>query len=421
MTSWTSTARLFESLRSYLDPKIRWSEVTKIAPGLTHPAGGFVPADARKRLLRDEKFEESSIRRYALYPMDVRWCYHSSAQPMWNRARPDLVAQAWAGNRFFVARMFAERPQEWVPVTMTSHPPDYHLLRPNAVAIPLQLRHQTEVRSGETKRLGFGSEQEDDQPKANLSAGARAYLKSIGLKNPDKDASSASLIWLHSLAVVHSPAYLMENADGVRGDYPRIPLPATLDLLRESAKLGGALAAHLDADVSDPGVTSGTLRPELRLTGKPVRRPGGAINASRGDLRVTAGWGHHGRDDVVMPGRGEVDERTYSSEEETALERLVPGTALRLGPKTYDVCLNDDTYLANVPARVWDYTIGGYQVLKKWLSYREEGILGRSLTIDELRLFSELVRRIAAIVLMEPQLDDVYERVKVSAYTWTPS
>ena len=24
-----------------------------------------------------------------------------------------------------------------------------------------------------------------------------------------------------------------------------------------------------------------------------------------------------------------------------------------------------------VPAAVWEYTIGGYQVLKKWLSYRE--------------------------------------------------
>ena len=40
-------------------------------------------------------------------------------------------------------------------------------------------------------------------------------------------------------------------------------------------------------------------------------------------------------------------------------------------------------YWKNVPARVWKYTLGGYQVLKKWLSYREKAILGRGLSIDE--------------------------------------
>ena len=37
----------------------------------------------------------------------------------------------------------------------------------------------------------------------------------------------------------------------------------------------------------------------------------------------------------------------------------------------HDLYLNDASYWRNVPARVWDYTIGGYQVIKKWLSYRE--------------------------------------------------
>ena len=44
-----------------------------------------------------------------------------------------------------------------------------------------------------------------------------------------------------------------------------------------------------------------------------------------------------------------------------------------------DVCLNDRVYWRCVPARVWSYTIGGYQVIKKWLSYRERPLLGRDL------------------------------------------
>ena len=29
-----------------------------------------------------------------------------------------------------------------------------------------------------------------------------------------------------------------------------------------------------------------------------------------------------------------------------------------------------------MPANVWEYYIGGYQVIKKWLSYREQELLG---------------------------------------------
>jgi len=50
-----------------------------------------------------------------------------------------------------------------------------------------------------------------------------------------------------------------------------------------------------------------------------------------------------------------------------------------LGGASYDVYLNDVADWRCVPARVWKYTIGGYQVMKKWLSYRERALLGRDL------------------------------------------
>jgi len=72
----------------------------------------------------------------------------------------------------------------------------------------------------------------------------------------------------------------------------------------------------------------------------------------------------------------------------------------------------------NVPARVWEYTIGGYQVIKKWLSYREFNILGRSLTDREAREVMQMARRIAAILLLETGLNANYERVKAHGYSW---
>ncbi|MFZ4764317.1 MAG: type ISP restriction/modification enzyme [Roseimicrobium sp.] len=40
-----------------------------------------------------------------------------------------------------------------------------------------------------------------------------------------------------------------------------------------------------------------------------------------------------------------------------------------------DIHLNATTRWKDVPEPVWNYTLGGYQVLKKWLSYRESALL----------------------------------------------
>ena len=89
-----------------------------------------------------------------------------------------------------------------------------------------------------------------------------------------------------------------------------------------------------------------------------------------------------------------------------------------LGATTSNVYLNDTAYWRNVPANVWEYTIGGYQVIKKWLSYREYGLLGRALTTDEAREVTHMARRIAAIVLLYPALDTNYMAVKQTTAPW---
>lgn len=60
-------------------------------------------------------------------------------------------------------------------------------------------------------------------------------------------------------------------------------------------------------------------------------------------------------------------------------------------------------------------TICGYQVLKKWLSYRELPLLGRALHSDESDYFAQVVRRITAILLLGPALDASYEAILPTA------
>ena len=126
-----------------------------------------------------------------------------------------------------------------------------------------------------------------------------------------------------------------------------------------------------------------------------------------------------------MPGKGKLIERDYTDEERAAIANGATRLGMSpdevttlLGASTCDVYLNEVALWKNVPTRVWEYHIGGYQVVKKWLSYREHKLLGRSLTPDEAREVTNMARRIAAILLMEPALDLNYQRVVASTYLW---
>ena len=57
-------------------------------------------------------------------------------------------------------------------------------------------------------------------------------------------------------------------------------------------------------------------------------------------------------------------------------------------------------------------------MIKKWLSYREYDLLGRSLTTDEVREVTSIARRIAAILLLEPAMDENYRAVVEDTWPW---
>jgi len=175
-----------------------------------------------------------------------------------------------------------------------------------------------------------------------------------------------------------------------------------------------------------PGVTAGKIGPLLKTIGAISKVGRGSLDPSAGDLAVTAGWGiYQPKAGAVMPGSGKLSERQCDDSEAKAIgdEAAARGMSAKdvrglLGDKTLDVFLNGAAYWRNIPANVWDYRIGGYQVIKKWLSYREEGLLGRPLKTDEAREVTNMARRIAAILLLQPKLDENYCAVKAAAYDW---
>jgi hypothetical protein len=373
------SAELIARMRRYYDPQVAFAELQESATGPVANMARFNAQAARLRMLQEDTFSSSNVKLIALRPFDVRFAYHTNVRPLWNEPRPELAARIFPGNGFLVTRLRARRPDEGVPMVWTTSLAGYHLLDPNSHPLPVLAAPQ----------------------QANLSTAARAWLSALGLASPDDDTSIAQLPWAHALAIGYAPAWLDDNGDGVRQDWPRIPLPNNALLLRASAALGARVAALLEPETAVPGVTAGTIEPALAAVAVPATQGGRPM--SEADRMMTAGWGHAGKGEAVMPGRGMQVDREYApNEAATAAESAT------LGERAFDIFLNANAYWRNVPEEVWNFSIGGYQVLKKFLSYREFSLLGRALTPAEIRYVRDVARRLAALRMMGPELDANY-------------
>ena len=332
--------------------------------------------------------DEAAFVQFAYRPFDTRWLYWEANGGLLDRPRPEYKPHVIDGNLWLSSaqhlRKGAEEPQTW----FTSYIGSLHLIERGANMFPAYLRD--EQAEGQQPRLDGGGERR----RPNLSAAAQRYLDRLGL--------GVEELFHHALAVLHDPAYREANAGALRMEWPRIPVPGwpegdahgATDQLRASAARGRELAVLLDPEKPVAGVTAGTLRPDLAGIAVPSTADG--RNMSGDDFALNAGWGHFGTGDAVMPGQGRAVERDY-----TAAEREVLGdAAATLGDATYDVYLNANAYWRNIPTAVWNYKLGGYQVLKKWLSYRESKVLGRRLLPEEVQHFTDTARRIAAVLML---------------------
>jgi Type ISP C-terminal specificity domain len=404
-------------MRRYLDPDLSFTTVKASRDGPVEDAARFDSRVARTRIVAREPFNPAQIVRYAMHPMDLRWAYHTNVRPVWNEPRPEFAAQVRDRNLFIVSRMAGRRPDEGLPVVATRALANHHLLDPNAHAIPTRV---FTAATATTDLFGSGT----PASRANLSANARAWLAEIGWPDPDADAEAGLAPWLHALAICCAPAWLTTDRAAIVAGWPRLPLPDNVNLLRSSAALGTQIAALLDPDEPVAGKTSGRINAPFTILGSITRSGGGQLGA--GDLAITAGWGNGGNGRPVMPAQGRSIERdSYDEVEKAAITsaaqargETVDAIVARLGPPI-DVYLNEVAYWRAVPRSVWDLTVGGYQVFKKWLSYREHTVLGRALTTSEVREATNIVRRLTALVLMGPDLDANYWAVCEASYSWT--
>lgn len=329
---------------------------------------------------------------YCYRPFDLRWLYYEHNTKLLDERREDY----WNAHQRVPAMISAQvSRRRFDPPAITRSLASYHVVERASLIIPLTYHADTAPGLTETIQnlaSGLGEERWTGAPQGSL--------------------------FFHALAIMHTPAYRLENSGALLGDWPRIPLPATESLIAHSAVLGHRLSDLLDPESSIHFSAEWSF---LGRLGRPAQ-----FNPAE-QLKLTAGWGSRGQGSTVMPGRGKSPEREWYDFELEKLSALAAAQSIAftdtlalIGDTCVDVYLNDNALWNAVPTKVWEYTLGGYQVLKKWLSYREFTLLGRPLHEDEAKYFAQVVRRITAILLMGPALDASYAAILPTA-TGLPS
>ena len=375
--------RLKQRIADYFDPELSHEEITRHHAGVMNSTTRFDAHAVRDALLKRGGPAENGFVRHSYRPFDNRWLYWESETKLLDEKRAEYKTHVFDGNLWFSFNKRAQKGAAEPRAVATGHLGGHDLIGNATCFFSTWLRHD-----------GLNLDGNEGKRRPNLSSAAQAYLDQLGLGVED--------LFHHVLAVLHDPAYREANAGALRMEWPRITLPgwsdgdasAAADELVASAAQGRELAALLDSETPVPGVTSGTLRPELAAIAVPSTADG--HNMAEDDFALTVGWGHFGTGDAVMPGTGRSVARDYNLTERKALGNAADA----LGDSTLDIHLNGNARWSNVPAVVWNYKLGGYQVLKKWLSYREHKVLGRNMHPDEVRHFTDTARRIAAILML---------------------
>jgi predicted helicase len=186
--------------------------------------------------------------------------------------------------------------------------------------------------------------QDEKTTRENLSADVRVYLDE---RFSNHFSIEEVLGFIYS--VLYSPTYRSRYAEFLRIDFPRIPFPEKSEDFEALSELGWELVqAHLLKEYPDAGL------------GK-----------------------YHGKGD------GAVEAVRYTNVKEAE----------------QTIWINKTQGFRPVPEDVWNFHIGGYQVLDKYLKSRK----GRQLSLDEINHVAAIADSLAFTITQMGKIDEAYK------------
>jgi hypothetical protein len=391
--------RLERRMMDYLGNDVSDDAMTRLEPTSVRTGFERKDRDVRRRLAASG-YSPMKIIRWAYRPFDVRWLYWDAEPGFMDRPRPEYVKHLSVENCAFVAT--PRDRKGFTPPQCITAAASYNLIERASNVFLLRLAPQQAANSDQLPLLDEPVTSSTERATWNLSQVAWDALEAANLSEEPQS------LFFHTVAILHSPEYASENAGALRQDWPRVPVPHKAEILRRGAELGRLVASVLNPESPVPGVTTGDIPSHLQTIARFEWDGKSNPSESTEDLALKGNWGYRNPAGAVMPGGG----NTLRADGPVAQPKMLSGEANNGKPGvasgTVTAVLNSQGRWTGIPEEVWNYTLGGYQVLKKWLSYREREVLGRPMKLAEVREFSYIARRIAAVLALGPELDRHY-------------
>lgn len=193
-----------------------------------------------------------------------------------------------------------------------------------------------------------------EQPPKHLFSGRLSEAKPIPNFTPEfLQAIKASIsrqpipedVFFYIYAVLYFPTYRKRYEEFLKIDFPRVPLPSNYDVFKELSNFGKELVElHL------------LKHPELEKT----------------DVGFS------------KSGANKVEKVAYAEE-------------------VQKVFINKEQNFEGIPKKVWEYRIGAYQVMEKYLKDRK----GRKLSLDEINHYMKVAKAIRLTIELQEKIDNV--------------
>jgi|GEM_PF-374539 len=341
----TSEQRLWERMQDFASNTIT-DEIARARYELWDTSNGWTVSDARRKL----SAQGTSAKKLALCsyrPFDDRWLYYSNAV-VW-RTRENVLGNMLNGRNLALVTFRHTRQETPDRVFATRHLVDARLLssESNCYAFPLYRYLPDVTAAGQaTLNLAGDTGRETTIPEEVLTRLNNAYGVSV---TPED-------VFHYMYGVLSAPEYLAEFEQSLAEDFPRIPFTSDYALFTQMANAGKRLVdLHLLEAADLQGLTN-----------------------------LTVGFPVAGNNTV---------ERGYPTFDPNANRVLISGTQ----------------YFSDVTQEMWEYRVGGYMPLQKWLEDRSLQIL--SGPKNDPRHYQTTATAINKVLGELPGLDTVWQAI----------
>ena len=302
-----------------------------------------------RRVLRTDSNWTAQIRLGLYRPFDFRWILYDKRMVDW--PRPEVLGHMLKPNVCLLANR--QSKEEFAAFCSTALPErKIAAVYDASSCFPLYLDEDPLVVPANVQNPNF------------TGTFLRSLSDAIGVSQNGPYALPNGLVprdILHYVyATFYSPGYRRRYGELLKIDFPRVPLPRSLDLFRKLAEAGhDLLTLHL---LESPKI------------GKPITGYAGPRNPEV----ARVGWS----DGTVWLNAGK--------------------TSARGG---YRATKRGTIGFHTVPEEVWDFHIGGYRVCHKWLKDRK----GRTLSDEDIAHYQSIVVALNETIRIMAEIDEIIE------------